>query len=542
MVNMKPLIQLSSAALIVTLVASGTQFGVAFAVDEGEGITIENFKPSTSVNSIFELTLPEPKEHLEWYVGGLINYAHKPVRLERQYPWDPTNPDVVFPVKGRITLDLFAAMAFFGWLEAGLAVPVIVYQAGEGWVEPADPLDPVPPSGTAQVAGLGDPRLQLKARFLDVADFELGVGAIATFPAGHYASSGTDLMGTHLPTIEPQLLASYYLGPVVIGVNGGFLVRPETYMGTYEQTHAVTWNAGVGWDIWDFHEPGGLRVAVETNGEAGILFEVREETPMEVLAGIKYRTRGDLIVTAGAGTGLSPAVGTPAFRIFAGLAFDDVLRSCAAGEEDLDGFEDHDKCIDPDNDQDGLLDVDDPCPNEAEDIDEFEDEDGCPDNDNDGDGIQDVLDICPMIAEDKDNFEDEDGCPEEGPGKPTVTITDTQLLISSKIYFDFNKDNIKEVSYPILDAVAEALLANPHIVQVRVEGHTDNEGTEEYNLDLSTRRAKAVVEYLIGKDVPAERLTFEGYGFTKPKASNKTAEGRAINRRVEFTILQKEQQ
>lgn len=533
---MKLLIHLTTIAFIVTLVASGTKFGVA-AAQEGEGATIENFKPSTSVNSIFELTLPRPKEHLEWYIGGLVHYAHQPVMRELVYP----SGDVIesYPIKGRVTVDIFAAMGFFGWLEAGLAIPVIAFQTGEGWVPPPGPGDP-PAQGTAQAAGLGDPRIQLKARFLDTAVLDLGAGVIATLPAGHYLSSGTDLMGAAGPTVEPQLLASLGVGPIIVGLNAGFLVRPYTELGTYEQNHALTWNLGLGWDIFDFQEPGGLRVGVETNGEAGIAFSTIEETPMELLAGVKYRTQSDVILSAGGGPGISNAVGTPAFRIFVGLAYDDVLRSCPEGEEDLDGFEDHDKCIDPDNDEDGLLDVDDPCPNEPEDVDNFEDDDGCPDPDNDGDGIQDILDLCPMIPEDKDKFEDEDGCPEEGPGKPTVTITDTQLLISSKVYFDFNKDIIKKVSYPILDVVAQALLENPHIRKVRVEGHTDNEGTEEYNLDLSTRRANAVAEYLIGKGVPAERLTYEGYGFTKPKASNKTEEGRAINRRVEFTILQKE--
>jgi outer membrane protein OmpA-like peptidoglycan-associated protein len=225
------------------------------------------------------------------------------------------------------------------------------------------------------------------------------------------------------------------------------------------------------------------------------------------------------------------------FRVFAGAAFDKVMRNCPAGPEDFDGFEDNDRCIDPDNDGDWILDVDDKCPDEKEDGDNFQDEDGCPEVDNDGDEIPDGVDACPMIPEDRDHYEDDDGCPEEGPGKPMVRITDTQLLISSKIYFDYNKTTIKEVSYPILDAVAEALEANPHIKRVQIDGHTDNEGTEAYNQTLSEERAKAVMEYLIGKGIPEERLTYRGYGFSRPKASNDTEEGKAINRRVEFTIL-----
>ena len=91
-----------------------------------------------------------------------------------------------------------------------------------------------------------------------------------------------------------------------------------------------------------------------------------------------------------------------------------------------------------------------------------------------------------------------------------------------------------------LSYVAAALINNPSITRIRVEGHTDNEGTEAFNMELSRARAKSVVDYLIGKNIDSERLTFEGYGFTRPKATNEIEEGRAINRRVEFTILEKE--
>ncbi|HUT78087.1 MAG TPA: hypothetical protein VM285_10395, partial [Polyangia bacterium] len=81
------------AAFIVTLVALGSK---PAAAADGEGVTVETFKPSTSVTSIFELTLPEPKEHLEWYFGGLVHYAHHPVRRELAYPDGST--EVSYPV------------------------------------------------------------------------------------------------------------------------------------------------------------------------------------------------------------------------------------------------------------------------------------------------------------------------------------------------------------------------------------------------------------------------------------------------------------
>ena len=502
----------------------------AHAQAEGEGVSAETFQPSTSVHSLFELVLPEPKEHLRWSVGGLVHYAHAPVRRERRLPGSPGVIDRADAVGMRVTADLTAALGLFDFLEVGLGVPLIAYQNGEGAV----------PGGGIQPAGVGDPRLEVKGRLLDAGAVDLGLGVVATFPAGHYLSSGEDLLGSTAPTVEPRVLFSAEAGPLILAANAGFLARGPAEMGAYRQDHALTWNAGAAWDVRDFAEPGGVRVALETNGQAGIGFSTLRETPMEAIAGVKLRTRDDLILSAGGGAGVSNAVGTPAFRVFVGVGYDSVLRSCPAGPEDVDGFEDDDKCVDPDNDRDGILDEDDECPDAAEDFDEVEDEDGCPDRDNDGDAIPDALDECPMIPEDADDYEDEDGCPEEGPGKPTVSITDTQLLVSSKIYFDYDKATIKRVSHPILDAVAEALTSNEYIRLVRVEGHTDNEGTEDYNMELSVSRARAVVEYLVGKGVAKERLTYKGYGFTAPKASNRTEEGRAINRRVEFTILEKE--
>jgi outer membrane protein OmpA-like peptidoglycan-associated protein len=489
-----------------------------------EGISIANFTPSTSVGSLFELTLTDTKDHLKWSAGGLLNYAHEPLYREfRRGGLEGT----AYPAKLRLTADLYGALGLLGFMELGLALPIVAYQRGEGGV----------PNGDIQPAGLGDPRVEFKARFYEGNHLRLGAGAALSLPLGHYASSGTDLMGAKVPTFEPKFLMEGRMGRAILALNAGFIVRKPESIGNFDQTHAITWNGGFAFDIKDFQEPGGLRLGIEANGEANISFDPRSGIPVETLGGIKYRTGGDVVISAGAGPGLSRGAGTPVFRVFAGAAYDPILRNCPAGEEDIDGFQDDDRCIDPDNDQDGILDVDDDCINEAEDKDGFEDEDGCPETDNDNDKIPDIVDACPMIHEDMDNYEDDDGCPEEGPGKPTVKVTDTQLFVSSKVYFDFDKATIKEVSYPILDAVAEALLANPHIEKLRIDGHTDDEGTEEYNHALSESRAKAVMEYLIGKQIPAERLDYKGYGFSRPKASNQTEEGKAINRRVEFTII-----
>jgi outer membrane protein OmpA-like peptidoglycan-associated protein len=468
--------------------------------------------------------LPTPKKHLKWNVSGLLSHAQEPVFREVKRIGEPTR--TAYPVWFRRQIDLAASMGLFDFMEVGLSIPVVIYQISE------DPID----DSDVQRAGIADPRIDFKARFFERNGTSVGAGAVLTLPLGHYASSGRDYLGSKLPSLQPLIMMESHFGALLLAANGGFIIRQEASAGSTRQPSAITWNVGAAFDVDDFDEPHGFRLATEFHGEAGIDFD-GTSVPVEMLVGFKYRTGNDLILTFGGGPGISRGLGTPVYRAMFGVAYDPIVRSCPAGPEDMDGFQDNDRCIDPDNDQDGILDVDDKCVNEAEDIDKFQDTDGCPDVDNDGDRILDSVDRCPFIPEDVDKYEDEDGCPEEGPGKPTVKITDTQLLVSSKIYFDFDKATIKEVSYPILDAVAETIVGNPHITQIRIEGHTDNEGLESYNQALSEERAKSVMDYLIGKGVPETRLSYKGYGFTRPKASNDTEEGKAINRRVEFTII-----
>jgi outer membrane protein OmpA-like peptidoglycan-associated protein len=105
------------------------------------------------------------------------------------------------------------------------------------------------------------------------------------------------------------------------------------------------------------------------------------------------------------------------------------------------------------------------------------------------------------------------------------------------VEFDFNSATIRPESFSILDQVALTLKANPQLSRVRVEGHTDDRGSDEYNRDLSQRRSESVMRYLVQKGVDAKRLEAIGYGEARPLIPEQTEEARAKNRRVEFTIL-----
>ena len=210
----------------------------------------------------------------------------------------------------------------------------------------------------------------------------------------------------------------------------------------------------------------------------------------------------------------------------------DNVDMCPMNPEDADSWEDGDGCPDADNDEDGLPDDNDTCPNKAEDDDGFDDNDGCPDLDNDQDAILDTDDKCPNHPESINGFEDEDGCPDEIPEalkKFTGTIADIKFKVDS--------DELLNSSFSTLNRAAD-VLAKFEGVRMEIQGHASADGDDDYNLQLSQKRAESVRRYLIGRGVDPDRLIAVGYGETKPLSTNRTQDGRSENRRVEFQILQ----
>ncbi len=216
----------------------------------------------------------------------------------------------------------------------------------------------------------------------------------------------------------------------------------------------------------------------------------------------------------------------------------DSRDKCPTEPEDKDGFQDEDGCPDPDNDGDGIPDQYDKCPNEPEDMDGFEDDDGCPDPDNDHDGVPDKEDKCPNEPETINGYKDDDGCQDNGP-PPKVQVIGEEIVILEKVFFDTDRATIKPVSYNLLDQVALTIKAHPELLKIRIEGHTDSQGSADRNRRLSQDRAESVRKYLVREGVDEKRLVAEGFGPDRPVADNKTSRGREANRRVEFHITER---
>ena len=203
----------------------------------------------------------------------------------------------------------------------------------------------------------------------------------------------------------------------------------------------------------------------------------------------------------------------------------------------------------PDRDGDGVLDVDDKCPDVAG----LASLQGCPDRD--GDGITDLEDKCPDVPglaryqgcpipdTDGDGVNDEeDKCiNEKGPasnfGCPIidVAIIERVKLAAKNVFFATASDKLLAQSNKRLNDVVTILNENPSF-KIQIDGHTDSQGKDDYNMDLSDRRAASVKAYLVSKGIAESRLNSKGYGETTPVADNNTAKGRAQNRRVEMTL------
>jgi OmpA-OmpF porin, OOP family len=205
----------------------------------------------------------------------------------------------------------------------------------------------------------------------------------------------------------------------------------------------------------------------------------------------------------------------------------------------------------PDRDGDGITDAEDKCP----DVPGLARYQGCPIPDRDKDGINDEVDKCPDVPgvaryqgcpipdTDGDGVNDEeDKCiNEKGPasnfGCPIIDqkIIERVNLAAKNVFFATASDKLLAQSNKRLNDVVTILNENP-TYKVQIDGHTDDQGKDEYNLDLSNKRAASVKAYLVSKGIAESRLGSTGYGETKPVADNKTAKGRAQNRRVEMTL------
>jgi OOP family OmpA-OmpF porin len=229
-----------------------------------------------------------------------------------------------------------------------------------------------------------------------------------------------------------------------------------------------------------------------------------------------------------------------------GVASTDPAKNGCPADKDGDGIYDKDdacpdvpgvKTDDPktngcpaDKDGDGILDKDDACPDVPGVKTDDPKTNGCPINpDRDGDGIKNEEDACPDEPGPKNADPKKNGC-------PMAVVRGDQIKISEQVKFKTGSAAILKDSDELLGQVGAILKDHTNIHRIRIEGHTDNVGDAAYNKKLSQSRAESVMKWLIKFGIDPTRLTAKGFGKERPIGDNKTAAGRADNRRVEFHI------
>jgi outer membrane protein OmpA-like peptidoglycan-associated protein len=437
------------------------------------------------------------------YFGFWLHYALDPVIVVAD------GERVGAPVEHLLAADLVASMNVWAGLEFGVGVPITLWSAddldaGQAAVAPSAP-------GTA----FGDITLRVGYRLRLAEHTALALHVPVLLPT----SGSDDPLGLGFG-VRPTLALMQRIGLVELLFNLSYLFRGDAdtldYSGGQELgarfgarfSLTQTWRSSILLDV-------GLVTGVRD-------FFAAPTTPAEGRAGFEHWFSENVALTIFVGGGLSPGVGAPDFRTGVGLGIGHNPHWRPRPNPTSD-----------DSDGDGIVDARDRCPDDPEDPDGYEDDDGCPDDDNDGDGILDVDDGCPNAPETMNGISDDDGCPD------LVRLEDTLIATFEAVHFQTNSDVILPESHAMLNEIGAILRTNPDM-RIRIEGHTDDVGDDQVNLELSQRRAESVQRHLVEHGASSGQLDAVGHGETRPIEPNRTRAGRAKNRRVEFHIVREE--
>ena len=566
----------------IAVIALALVSPAARADDDNISLSVFEPTPQTSPDG-FQLQSATVGAHGALALGAVYSYTSDPlVHLA-------SSGDEQGVITSSSVIELGGAIALFGKLELGAVMPFFS-QTGEELGNRDTGYTAPPADGTAT----GDLRLHAKIGIVRAPLDGNGVFSLAT-SIGLTLPTATDgmLTGVDNPSARVLALASLVPGALSnrlsVSANLGAVIRTAAEYKNLEQKSGVMWGLGasvrVADPLWISGEMYGEFVPSgrETmDGSSTVL------SPIEWLAGLRWRPDHRFMISIAAGRGLTSAAGAPALRGVFALTFTpmakplapihappppkpdvdsdtdgifDRLDECDQDPEDLDLFEDTDGCPDLDNDKDGVVDAKDRCPLEPEDKDNYQDDDGCIEKDNDNDSILDAMDKCPNETEDKDGFQDADGCPEPDndndgildaadrcpqeretingnqdndgcadQGFSLVIITLDRLDLMESI--QYTKEKLKPVSYNLLGQIGATLRAHPEILRIRIGVHVAASNDEAKDQQLSEKRGQAIREWLVQWGIADKRLDVRGFGSTKPIGSG------AANERVEIVIME----
>lgn len=449
-----------------------------------------------------------------------------------------------------------------GWLHAGASlalwhrwlaavdVPLLLLQTGQN---PAFDARLPPASGSVS---LGDPRLTLRGRVLGEANaFALGVGVAVTVPlaTGAYAGGAG-------ATLAPFVSAGHEDRSGFSAFQLGFSLRKaQTLPGILPTRIGSSLDLGIGAGVV-LDRAGTTRLGPELSARfitanGARVFDPRSTTCLFLLH-LQHRVAGGpLVVGAAVGPGLGLSPGAADYRALLSLSFSpDVPAPPPDGDRDtvpdssdmcpsLPGEPSNDPLMHgcplapPDADGDAIPDSMDACPRTPGVPDVTRAQHGCPPMvDRDRDRVADADDACPDQPGSRSDDPAQNGCPKPA---PAATLQESSISISEQVQFETGTAQLRPESEAILREVLQVLQEHRELELVEVAGHTDDTGGAALNERLSRERAASVLEWLVAHGAERSRLTYRGYGATRPLGDNATPEGRTKNRRVELVILRR---
>jgi outer membrane protein OmpA-like peptidoglycan-associated protein len=541
---------------------------------ETQGFAVNRFDPSERGSEWFALESLDLRGEARLAFGVVGDWAHKPLVL-----YSADGSEIQSLIKDQVFLHVGGGIILANRLRLALNLPIALHQSGKTSAT-NDGTTFTPPEG----ASVGDLRVGADLRLFGEygGPFTMALGVQVHVPTGSQA----DFTSDGKVRLVPRLLGAGEAGPFAYAVRVGVQYRAadENFANSPIGTE-LQYGASAGFHIADHMLLIGPEVYGSTVLGQDATFKKRS-TPLEVLFGAHLTFADDFRIGAGAGPGLGHGLGTPEVRVVGSLEWAPAIpKPVPPADRDNDAILDtEDACPDvpgvrtedpktngcppppPDRDKDGILDAQDACPDTPGVATDDPKTNGCPPPppDRDKDGVIDSEDACPDTPgvktddpktngcpppppdRDKDGILDnEDACPDTpGPrdedpkknGCPAARIEAGEIKILQQVKFKTGSAEILAESDGILSAVQKILAEHQEITTVRIEGHTDNRGGAAMNLNLSTKRAASVLNWLVRHGIDKSRLSSKGFGLTRPIDSNTTDEGRQNNRRVEFHI------
>lgn len=468
-----------------------------------QGFDIQPWRPTPGPRDLLIVPQSQPLRHKSVSIGAYFSFSLKPLAI-----LNGDTGNSIGLIQNRLEMDVMAAGGLGDWFEFGAVMPVVLFQSGAN-------LESTGTEGSVQSTVLGDLSLIGKVPIVRRLSYAKGFGAAALLRVNAPTGDSSNFAGQGGWTFSPTLVGDYrFGGGTLIALQAGVYYRPLIEFQSVALGPAFVGGAGVELPLvrkWGLTALGGGYVNVSFFKAPDSIRQI----PAELMLGLRWYSSFGVTFTTGLNFGADCAVGVPAFRFF-------ISAIWVPGQLNEQTAIDEFKKPPDDPDGDGIIGEKDLCPDEKG----TPENDGCPERDTDRDGIIDRMDECPNLP----GRRAYNGC-------PRVYAKENKIKINEAVHFATDQDIILPESFSILEEVAQVMRAHPEWEELLVEGHCDSRASDAYNLDLSQRRASSVQKFLLARGIEPSRLRAQGFGRSRPISDNRTEEGMALNRRVEFTIL-----